>query len=268
MLQCLKWLNFDNLQIYINTDIIQCFGPCFIKMFSLNRVRSNTTSVLEKYNNCFASKSNKVGITNLDVCVLLRTRNNKYEVEIPLITKRGFYTISAKMSSSKRIGPHNIDIISIIVGSTLGDTHLEKRTNGKGTRVIFEQSNKNVEYLMWFHSYLANRGYCSTQTPKLHKRIRKNGEIFFHYRINSYTFSSFNWLHDMFYKLDSLNSLVTDKENNLSVNTSLPSSLGDRGAEQRLETLYPNGLMAGRQDGRDKNILVKRYVKVIPANLE
>jgi hypothetical protein len=36
----------------------------------------------------------------------------------------------------------------MIIGSTLGDSHLEKRKNGIGTRVIFEQSNRNVEYLM------------------------------------------------------------------------------------------------------------------------
>ena len=114
-----------------------------------------------------------------------------------------------KLKSNQRIGPHNIDIISIIVGSTLGDTHLEKRKKGIGTRIIFEQSNKNVEYLMWFHSYLSIRGYCNSHKPKLKKRIRKNGEVFFHYRINSYTFSSFNWIHEMFYKFNELeNKLV------------------------------------------------------------
>jgi hypothetical protein len=55
---------------------------------------------------------------------------------------------SKKLTSKERIGPHNIDIISMIIGSTLGDSHLEKRKNGIGTRVIFEQSNRNVEYLM------------------------------------------------------------------------------------------------------------------------
>lgn len=79
-----------------------------------------------------------------------------------------------------------------MIGSTLGDSHLEKRTNGIGTRIIFEQSNKNVEYLMWFHFYLSLRGYCNPQKPKLHKRIKKGGEVQFHYRITSYTFSSFN----------------------------------------------------------------------------
>ena len=127
-----------------------------------------------------------------------------YRLPTTPITKikmiRTFFTGTGtgKMVSYDRIGAHNIDIISIIVGSVLGDSHLEKRL---GTRIIFEQSNKNVEYLMWFHSYLSSRGYCNPKKPKLHKRIKKNGEIFFHYRINTYTFSSFNWIHEMFYTL-------------------------------------------------------------------
>ena len=107
-----------------------------------------------------------------------------------------------KLTSHQRIGPHNIDIISIIIGSVLGDSHLEKRSKGLGTRIIFEQSNKNVEYLMWFHNYLSIRGYCNSKRPKLFIRIKTDNKVYFHYRINSYTFSSFNWLHEMFYSLN------------------------------------------------------------------
>jgi len=105
-----------------------------------------------------------------------------------------------KLTSNERIGPHNIDIISMIIGSLLGDTYLEKRKNSIGTRVIFKQSNKNVEYLMWFHSYLLNRGYCSSIKPKLQIRIKQKGKVFYQYQVNSYTFSSFNWIHEMFYR--------------------------------------------------------------------
>jgi ubiquinol-cytochrome c reductase cytochrome b subunit len=129
-------------------------------------------------------------------------KNGRVEYSrVNFLISRSFYGSSEKMSSCERIGPHNIDIISIIIGSLMGDTHLEKRINGIGTRVKYLQSNKNVEYLMWFHSYFSNRGYCSLQIPKLHKRIKRYGEVFFHYRINSYTFSSLNWMHDMFYTL-------------------------------------------------------------------
>ena len=108
---------------------------------------------------------------------------------------------SNKLTSKERIGPHNLDIISIIIGSTLSDSHLEKRKNGIGTRVIFEQSNRNVEYLMWFHAYFSSRGYCSSIKPKLKLRIKQEGKVYYQYRISSYTFSSFNWIHEMFYKL-------------------------------------------------------------------
>lgn len=115
-----------------------------------------------------------------------------------IMNRRGFFNKS--YNSLKRIGPHSEEIISIIIGSVLGDSHLEKRKEGVGTRIHFEQCSNNVEYLMWFHKYIAERGYCSTAKPKLHKRIRKEGKIFYHYRINSYTFSSLNWIHEMFYK--------------------------------------------------------------------
>src|SRR5258708_40047606 len=103
------------------------------------------------------------------------------------------------LPSSQRIGPHNIDVISVIIGSVLGDSHLEKRNQGIGTRVIFEQSSSNVEYLMWFYKFLALSGYCSEKAPKLYKKIGKNNQINYTYRVNSYTFASFNWLHEMFY---------------------------------------------------------------------
>ena len=128
--------------------------------------------------------------------------NNLYsstEFNIVLFSLALSQSYKTKITSLERIGVHNIDIISIIIGSVLGDSHLEKRNRGIGTRIKFEQSNKNVEYLMWFHSYFSTRGYCNINKPELKKRIRKNGEIYFHYSINTFTFSSFNWIHDMFY---------------------------------------------------------------------
>lgn len=104
-----------------------------------------------------------------------------------------------KLRSDLRIGPHNEDVISVIIGSVLGDSHLEKRKNGIGTRIIFEQCNRNVEYIMWFHNFFASRGYCTTNKPKLSTRIKKDNKVFYQYRVSSYTFTSLNWLHEMFY---------------------------------------------------------------------
>jgi hypothetical protein len=106
-----------------------------------------------------------------------------------------------KINSNERIGPHDIDIISMIIGSLLSNSQLDRRANGIGTRVIFEQSNNNVEYLMWFHNYLSIRGYCNNTKPKLNIKIKQKGKVYYQYRINSYTFSNLNWIHEMFYKL-------------------------------------------------------------------
>ena len=53
------------------------------------------------------------------------------------------------LKPEKRIGPHNIDSLSILFGSLLGDTHgqLRKIQENESVRFLFEQSSKNVEYL-------------------------------------------------------------------------------------------------------------------------
>lgn len=53
---------------------------------------------------------------------------------------------------------------------------------------------------MWFHSVLANAGYCSTKKPKLYKYIGKGNTVIFFYRFKSYSFYSFIWLFDLFFR--------------------------------------------------------------------
>jgi len=47
-----------------------------------------------------------------------------------------------------RIGPHSEDIISIIIGSLLGDAHAEKKLKGVGTRIRFFQEDSHIEYIL------------------------------------------------------------------------------------------------------------------------
>jgi len=53
-----------------------------------------------------------------------------------------------KLKSEERIGPHDLDVLSLIVGSLLIDSYLEKREHGLGIRIIFIKCSNNVEYLM------------------------------------------------------------------------------------------------------------------------
>src|SRR5947208_1202049 len=92
----------------------------------------------------------KIGVTGSHIitCTCLILSSILATIGFNVIGNEKFSSKIRKLTSKERIGPHNIDIISLIIGSILGDSHLEKRKNGIGTRVIFEQSNRNVEYLM------------------------------------------------------------------------------------------------------------------------
>lgn len=96
------------------------------------------------------------------------------------------------------IGPHNIDILSILYGTLLGDSHIEKRYNN--IRFSFQQENCNVEYLFWLWNQLSKAKYCTNIKPKLRKRISKGGKIRFYYRFNTYTFPNLNYIYYDFYK--------------------------------------------------------------------
>jgi hypothetical protein len=56
---------------------------------------------------------------------------------------RSFHT---KVKASKRIGPHNEDVISVLVGSLLGDSYGNRRSI-EGTRFCYRQSIIHKEYL-------------------------------------------------------------------------------------------------------------------------
>jgi len=53
---------------------------------------------------------------------------------------------SLRVKSIKRIGPHNYDILSLVIGSLLGDGSMEKCSNG--SRFVYYQAKINGEYLL------------------------------------------------------------------------------------------------------------------------
>jgi hypothetical protein len=106
--------------------------------------------------------------------------------------------ISPKYRSYKRIGPHDYNVLCILKGSLLGDAYAE--LHGNGTRICFQQEHFNSHYLLWFHKYLSNLGYCVNTTPELRTRLGIGGKIIYVLRFKTYTFTSLNFLHEEFYK--------------------------------------------------------------------
>ena len=108
--------------------------------------------------------------------------------------------ISTKIRGTYRIGPHNKDILSIIFGSLLGDAHAEKRIYGVGTRICFSQENTHVKYILYLHNFLSKRGYCNNKMPIVKERLGKKGKICKIVRFSTWTYTSFNWIHNEWYK--------------------------------------------------------------------
>jgi len=131
----------------------------------------------------------------------------KSKVEEPVIYINFLYSTmillpfnSSKVKALKRIGPHNYEILSIIHGSMLGDGFAEK--HGEGTRICFQQEGAHSGYLLWFHDYISKLGYCNKNVPKLSSRLALHGKLRTVLRFKTFTFSSFNWIEENFYRKD------------------------------------------------------------------
>lgn len=125
--------------------------------------------------------------------------------------------------SYHRIGPHLEKIISIIFGTLLGDSFAERRKYKTqkgvvkgGTRICFQQEDSNMEYLMSFWKEIAEMGYCRLEKPKLLKRIGKHGKIRRYYKFNTWTFLSFNWIHDLWYDVSGIKRVPLNIEKYLT----------------------------------------------------
>lgn len=113
-----------------------------------------------------------------------------------MLNRRGILSTPGAKAKS-RIGPHDIDVLSILIGSLLGNCHLER--SGNGSRFCFQQEGSHEDYLKWFYDYLAIRGYATSNIPKIQTRMGEGGKIRKVLRFKTWTYSSFNWIHELFY---------------------------------------------------------------------
>lgn len=119
----------------------------------------------------------------------------RYVVFSSSINKLAF--ILPNFKPGTRIGPHHEDIISVLVGSLLGDGHSERLLSG-GVRFRFRQQAKHKEYLFWLHQFFYERGYCSSNLPVLYSQ-KSGNKTYEAYRFGTYGFSSLLWLYKLFY---------------------------------------------------------------------
>ena len=116
------------------------------------------------------------------------------------LNSRQFHT---KTRTYNRIGPHNSDVISVLVGCLLGDAYSTKsKSLVPGTSFRFKQSGRHKDYLFFLYNFFNSRGYCTNSGPREYKTILINKanvqKIHYGYEFDLYTFSSLNWLYDLF----------------------------------------------------------------------
>lgn len=103
-----------------------------------------------------------------------------------------------QMWGKNRIGPHNEEIIQVIVGLLLGDSWLDRTKDS--VRICIEKSDSigNKAYGFWLNLFFFENGYVSMINPN--KIIRKvDDNIIITWLIKSVKFTSFNWLYESFY---------------------------------------------------------------------
>lgn len=115
-----------------------------------------------------------------------------------------FFTKS-RTKALYRIGPHDKDVLSIIICGMLGDWCADKIKGQVCPSVRFniEQAISNSAYIHNLTLYFNNKGYCSNITPvlvKKHDNINRSIETRFNYRLTLFTFTSLLWIYDSFYE--------------------------------------------------------------------
>lgn len=135
--------------------------------------------------------------------ILNDKRKNKHLINYSLNPFRsvgGILSFHTRCRAINRIGPHNKDIIPVIFGLLLGDGYLNRRS-GEGVRLCIRQSIKHKDYLFFLYNFFNEKGYCINLKPRQYTRTIKNiNKIYYGFEFNTYTFTSFNWIYNLFYK--------------------------------------------------------------------
>lgn len=117
----------------------------------------------------------------------------------------------SRTKSLDRIGPHNKNVLDLIICGMLGDFWAEKipGKNSNSVRFNIEQGLVNSAYIHHLTLAFFNLGYCSRPVPTLVTKYHKQEENTYNYRLSLFTFSNLNWIYDSFYiKTDGINKKV------------------------------------------------------------
>ena len=141
-------------------------------------------------------------------------RKLNFESNIAVDTKIQKRTFLTNVKANKRIGPHNQDIISIIIGLLLGNGISDRLV--EGTRILIRVNLKNKEYI--YHLYTLFKDYCGsipTNMKSFDSRPKKN-KIYYSIKFNTYSLPCFNKFRKLFYNTKGIKILPEEIESILT----------------------------------------------------
>lgn len=180
-----------NACITINVTGLIFYG---LKLYIQNKIKD--ASFTREKNNTLHSNI----FSNVSLNRLAQIKDSGYNFTT-LHSKRSFHTSARAIN---RIGPHPEDVISCLIGGLLGNANANARTID-GVRFCYRQSIIHQEYLIFLYQFFYERGYCSNLAPrkytrKLVNKTTKEVKEYYGYEFNTFTFRSFKWIYELFYK--------------------------------------------------------------------
>lgn len=125
---------------------------------------------------------------------------NNYKIKIIQNSARLNRLYHTHCRAINRIGPHNLDVISIIFGLLLG-AGTAQNISGEGVRISIKKSFIHKEFLFYLYEFFLKRGYCSNIKPRKFSRFIKNiNKRYDGFEFNTYTFRNLVWIYKSFYK--------------------------------------------------------------------
>lgn len=113
--------------------------------------------------------SNKIEDLNSLALLLIGQRKNIIATHTKNHVK--FHT---RVKAASRIGPHHEEIVSVIIGSILGNCVADRLI--EATRLCYRQSIVDKDYLFWLNHFFYSRGYTNSEPRLLNKNLKRDNK--------------------------------------------------------------------------------------------
>ena len=133
----------------------------------------------------------------VDCCLKYKNVYNMCKIINCRESERWFYTKTKRVFPQQRIRPECEEIIFTLLYSLLGDGWAKKRING--TKFYIDMESPNRVYVDWLDQFFVRNGFWCPEKVIPREEIGKERRIYFSSKLRTCSYSTLNWLYDLFY---------------------------------------------------------------------